>query len=176
MKVVVCPWRPQQETPLAPHEKLLFLAAHDGRHNELQTEFKKHPERIRLQNQSGVGLLDVAAYAGQPKVAEWLLDQGATMNPITAYELGWADRIPEMARSDPDIVSRRVGNLSPLHIAILRRDTGEIRDMELARILVECGADLAAVDDRHRSTPLGWAQAFNDEEAIAFLGSCGSPD
>ena len=165
----------QQEAPLSPREKLLFLAAHDGRHNELQAEFKKHPERIRLKNPSGVGLLDMAAYAGQLEVAEWLLDQGAAMNPITAYELGWADRIPEMTRTDPDVVSRRVGNLSPLHIAILRRDTGEIRDMELVRILVECGADLAAVDDQHRSTPLGWAQAFNDEEAIEFLRSHGSP-
>jgi GNAT superfamily N-acetyltransferase len=166
----------QQETPLAPHEKVLFLAAHDGRHNELQLALKKYPKMIRLQNQSAVGLLDVAACAGQLEVAEWLLDQGATMNPITAYELGWADRISEMTRSDPDIVSRRVGNLSPLHIAILRRDTGEIRDMELVRILVECGADLAAVDDQHRSTPLGWAQAFNDEEAIEFLRSYRSPD
>ena len=109
-------------------------------------------------------------------VAEWLFKRGATMNPITAHELGWEDRIREMAKAAPHIVSSRVGDLSPLHIAILRRDTGEIRDMKLVRILVECGADLTAVDDQHRSTPLGWARAFNDLEVIEYLRSPGSPD
>ena len=79
-----------------------------------------------------------------------------------------------MSRTDPDVISRRVGGLSPLHIAILRRDTGQITGMELVRILVECGADLSAIDDEHRSTPLGWAQAFDDEEAIEFLTGCGA--
>jgi hypothetical protein len=107
-------------------------------------------------------------------MAEWLFERGATTNPVTAYDLGWGDRIAAMAQTDPDVVSRRVGGLSPLHIAILRRDTGQITGMALVRILVECGADLSAIDDEHRSTPLGWAQAFDDEEAIEFLTGIGA--
>ena len=51
----------QQRRHLPHTRNCSFSRLNDGRHNELQTEFKKHPERIRLQNPSGVGLLDVAA-------------------------------------------------------------------------------------------------------------------
>ena len=165
----------QQNEPLTAEQKEIFLTIGDGRFAEVRSVLSKNSEMIRLQNQSGVGLLDEAAYLKQVDIAEWLFEQGVIMNPITAHELGWEERIPEMAKTRPSIVSRKVGNLSPLHIAILRRDTGEIRDMKLVRILVECGADLTTVDDQHHSTPLGWAQAFNDEEAIEFLRSQGSP-
>lgn len=165
----------RQKTPLTAEQKEMFLVVCAG-HLATVRSLLKNADTIQLQNQSGVGLLDAAAYMKRADVAEWLFKRGATMNPITAHELGWEDRIREMAKAAPHIVSSRVGDLSPLHIAILRRDTGEIRDMKLVRILVECGADLTAVDDQHRSTPLGWARAFNDLEVIEYLRSPGSPD
>ena len=175
-RVEACDLSPeaQQRKPLSTKEREVFVHVSDGRLARVRPLLDTHPQMIHLQNQSGVGLLDAAAYMHRSRMAEWLFERGAAMNPVTAYDLGWGDRIAAMARTDPDVISRRVGGLSPLHIAILRRDTGQITDMELVRILVECGADLSAIDDEHRSTPLGWAQAFDDEEAIEFLTGCGA--
>lgn len=175
-RVEACDLSPeaQQQDPLSNQDRELFVHVCAGRLARARLLLDTHPQKIHLQNQSGVGLLDAAAYMHRAHMAEWLFERGATTNPVTAYDLGWGDRIAAMAQTDPDVVSRRVGGLSPLHIAILRRDTGQITGMALVRILVECGADLSAIDDEHRSTPLGWAQAFDDEEAIEFLTGIGA--
>lgn len=42
-------------------------------------------------------------------------------------------------------------------------------DIEVARLLLEAGADLHAVDEEYRSTPLGWAAKYGRAEMVRFL-------
>ncbi|MDF2721048.1 MAG: ankyrin repeat protein [Paenibacillus sp.] len=42
-------------------------------------------------------------------------------------------------------------------------------NIELAKLLIEYGADLEAVDDEHGTTPLGWAAKNGQGEMVSFL-------
>ena len=121
-------------------------------------------------------------------VAALLVERGARPNPCHLAALGWTERLLRRVDADPAAlafrgrigVNRVVG--TPLHAAVqgghgalaavlIRRgaDASARADMGqtplhlcatagLARLLVESGADPAAVDDEHGTTPLTWAQ------------------
>jgi hypothetical protein len=44
-------------------------------------------------------------------------------------------------------------------------------DLATMRLLVEHGADLAAVDPEYHATPLGWAELFEQPETADYLRS-----
>jgi ankyrin repeat protein len=75
-------------------------------------------------------LIVAAADFRHVELARWLLGLGADPNA----------RAPDMARQ------------TPLHCAAWNGD------LDMARLLVEAGADVAARDMQHDSTPLGWAE------------------
>jgi ankyrin repeat protein len=41
--------------------------------------------------------------------------------------------------------------------------------MEYAELLLKFGAELDAIDEEYRSTPLGWAAKFGQTEMVRFL-------
>jgi ankyrin repeat protein len=45
-------------------------------------------------------------------------------------------------------------------------DAGQV---DVLRMLVDSGADLAAADIQFAATPLGWAEYFGQEDAAAYL-------
>ena len=67
---------------------------------------------------------------GHQELVEWLLDQGA----------------------DPNARSSERSRQTALHIAAWNGS------LALAKMLVEAGADIAALDEEHSSTPRGWAE------------------
>jgi len=80
-----------------------------------------------------------------PAQAAALIDRGATVDVWAAAHLGMFDRLRELVENDRGLVRARGGDgKTPLHYA---------KTVEMARYLVERGADVNARDVDHESTP-----------------------
>ena len=89
----------------------------------------------------GFGVLDTCAM----DLAPALISRGATVGPYQAARLGMVDALREMLARDPALVHARGGDgQTPLHVAA---------NVGIARLLVEAGADIDALDVDHESTP-----------------------
>jgi ankyrin repeat protein len=90
----------------------------------------------------GFGLLE---YDCTPEEAAPLIARGAVVDVFAAAHLGMFDRVRELVDRDPSLVHARGGDgKTPLHCA---------RTSEIARYLIDRGADLDARDVDHESTP-----------------------
>jgi Ankyrin repeat len=72
--------------------------------------------------------------------------------------------------ADPNIIAEHfyhgreiVCSLSPLHVAAW------IGSVDVARVLVDSGANLQLKDDRYESTPFVWAKWHDQNEVAALL-------
>src|SRR3954447_10414407 len=88
------------------------------------------------------GALHLAAKRGDATVVRWLLDHGAPPNGRWAH---W----------DSDV--------TPLHLAVLGSHP------DIARILLDAGADPTIEDTKHQSGALGWADFFGRGELVEVL-------
>jgi len=105
-------------------------------------------------------LLHLAIHYGHEQVVTFLLDQGADVNAQARSAFGGG--------------TYRMGRMTPLHVAATRGQAA------LARLLIACGADASAKDERRDLTPRGLAEAVHDDEiqraeVIAFLREVGAP-
>jgi ankyrin repeat protein len=106
------------------------------------------------------GLLDSAS----DELSEYAISKGATLTVHAAARLGKLDRLRELMEADPNLVHARGGDgKMPLHLA---------RNIEIAKYLLERGADMDARDIDHESTA---AQHLIGErmEVVRFLASAG---
>jgi ankyrin repeat protein len=55
------------------------------------------------------------------------------------------------------------------HGVTLLHDMAQSGDVEKARLLLDHGADINAVDDEHRTTPLGMAARWGQRKMVALL-------
>jgi hypothetical protein len=113
----------------------------------------------------GTTAMDLAVQTAQPRSAEWLTAHGATLDVISAWDLGWKERVRQMLVDSPSLVNTRRGGwgLTPLHEAAQRGDT------ELARVVLAAGPDLEIQDMQFHSPPLGWARHFGRTEIIELI-------
>jgi ankyrin repeat protein len=89
----------------------------------------------------GFGVLDVCA----PAMATHLVARGATVDVNAAARLGMLDRLTALLDEDPARVHARGGDgQTPLHVA---------SSIDVARLLLDRGADIDALDVDHESTP-----------------------
>ncbi len=101
-------------------------------------------------------------------VAEFLVDAGASLTAHAASGLGLAPRLSTMLQNDPTLANAKGGDgARPLHFA---------RNVEVARILLEHGADLNARDDDHQSTPAQWLLGDSPEVVRLLLNAGAEPD
>jgi GNAT superfamily N-acetyltransferase len=123
------------------------------------------PETLDAVLSCGMTPLQVAVRMEQPASAEWLVEHGATLDVISAWDLGWEDRVQQLLVTSPDLANQRSGSwqITPLHAAAERGDA------ELARVLLAAGADLEVQDTAFHSTPLGWARHFERTEIVAMI-------
>jgi ankyrin repeat protein/GNAT superfamily N-acetyltransferase len=108
-------------------------------------------------------LIELAARARQPEAVACLEQLGATLDLLSAWDLGWKERVPVLLAARPELAEHRWGrgHHAPLHLAA---DRG---DLELARTLLEGGAD-TEVADGGGGTPLHYA-AWRGHVEIARL-------
>lgn len=80
--------------------------------------------------------------------APWLIERGARVDAHAAARLGMLDRLDDLISSDPDLVHARGGDgQTPLHFAV---------NVDVARYLLEHGANPDTRDVDHESTPAQW--------------------
>ncbi|HZD47374.1 MAG TPA: ankyrin repeat domain-containing protein [Silvibacterium sp.] len=88
----------------------------------------------------GFGVLDCAS----PALADHLISRGATIDIHAAARLGMIDRVRELLALDPQLVHARGGDGQlPLHFSA---------SVEIAALLLDCGAEIDARDIDHEST------------------------
>jgi ankyrin repeat protein len=89
----------------------------------------------------GFGVLDDC----DPSLVHFLLERGAVMDAHAAARLGMMPKLRELVAVDPEVVHARGGDgQTPLHFAA---------NVEVAKLLLENGADINALDVDHESTP-----------------------
>ena len=113
----------------------------------------------------GLTPVQVAVQTGHPASVDWLVRHGATLDVVSAWALGWKERVADLLAASPELANRRSGRQgrTPLHEAVLRDDA------ELARVVLAAHPDLGIADTEFRSTPLGWARHFGREEIIWLI-------
>ncbi|MDR3703181.1 MAG: ankyrin repeat domain-containing protein [Candidatus Sulfopaludibacter sp.] len=89
----------------------------------------------------GMGVLDECL----PELAPFLMARGAVANAHSAARLGMFPKLQELVRADPGVVAvHGVNGQMPLHCA---------STVEIAKYLLDQGADMDARDLLHQSTP-----------------------
>jgi hypothetical protein len=89
----------------------------------------------------GFGVLDDC----DPSLADFLIERGAMIDAHSASRLGMMPKLRELATADAALIHARGGDgQTPLHFA---------STVEVARFLLENGADIDARDVDHESTP-----------------------
>ena len=95
------------------------------------------------------------------EMAEFLISRGATLDLHVAARLGWIDQARELIAKDPSRVHARGGDgQTPLHRA---------GSLEVAKLLIEHGADINALDVDHESTPAQYLVREHPEIARELL-------
>lgn len=89
----------------------------------------------------GIGVLDECS----PEMAAFLIERGAVVDAHAAARLGMFEKLRELVTADPGVVGARGANgQTPLHFA---------STVDIARYLLEHGADIDSRDIQHESTP-----------------------
>lgn len=121
-------------------------------------------ETLDTPTTNGMTLMQLAVKMGQLVAAEWLIEHGATLDVLSAWELGWRDRVPQLLADSPELANARFGNeqMTPLHSAAIRNDT------ELARLILTAKPDLS-IDNNDAGTPLHQAAWFGHLDIVKLL-------
>lgn len=114
---------------------------------------------------NGLTPLDIAVHCRQPASADWLVSHGVPLDLLSAWDLGWKERVHQLLIEQPELVNVQHGDeqLTPLHIAVERGD------IELAKALLTVPHDLDLKDSEFKATALGWAQYFQRAEIITLI-------
>lgn len=112
---------------------------------------------------SGFGLERLPA-----EVAEHFCQCGATLSPHAAAALGLTVRLREMLDRDPSLLEAKGGDgCRPLHFS---------RNVEVAAVLLDSGAEIDVRDEDHNSTPAQWRIRQAPEVTRLLLERGARPD
>jgi ankyrin repeat protein len=136
--------------------------------------------------------------AADERVASLLIAAGARIGFIAAIGLKRFDLAVSMLRENPACIGAGGEDTIALHLAVSKRNAAAVRwliahkvdvnakrvmwdcnhtalhmtaadgNLEIARMLLDAGADASIRDDKYDNTPLGWAE-FCEQPQIAQL-------
>jgi GNAT superfamily N-acetyltransferase len=117
----------------------------------------------------GLTPVQLAVRFQQRDAAEWLRRRGATVDLLSAWDLGWRKRAIRLLAERPELADepRGLDRSTPLHDAVERGD------VELASLLLAAGADPTVRDGAFDATPLDWAHHLRRPELIELLDGAG---
>lgn len=109
--------------------------------------------------------LGAAVRLRQPRSARRLIELGAELDIVSAWDLGWRDTVADLLRDHPELANRRVGEsgATPLQVAIERDDEG------LAALVLSAHPDLGLKDLTYGGDALGWAEHFGRAHLAALI-------
>ncbi len=163
-------WHLRPETLAAPpptDDQVLFLEAVGRGKVMALDEIGKRLEDRFFHNAlpNSMTPLDIAVHCQQPASIDWLVSHGVSLDLLSAWDVGWKERVHLLLIEHPELVNvqRGDGQLTPLHIAVERGD------IELAKVLLTVPNDLDLKDSEFEATALGWAQYFQRVEMITLI-------
>ncbi|GHO51749.1 hypothetical protein KSB_02240 [Ktedonobacter robiniae] len=163
-------WHLRTQTLAAPpptKDQVLFLEA-IGRGEVMALDERGKRVEDRFFHDSlpnGLTPLDIAVHCQQPASVDWLVSHGVPLDLLSAWDMGWKQRVHRLLIEYPELVNVQRGErqLTPLHIA------AERGDLELAKVLLTVPNDLDLKDSEFEATALGWAQHFQRAEIIILI-------
>ena len=143
-------------------------ALHDGTFREIERSLGERPELARNELSSWVeGVLMMPAKKRDRPLLELLMRFGAQVPAVSKWGRFYYFRHDDIAAFLMD------SGMSPRHMSwhgvTLLHDMAQAGDIAKARLLIDRGADIDAVDDEYRSTPLGMAARWGQRAMVALL-------
>jgi ankyrin repeat protein len=144
--------------------------------NQLETAaliLKEHPSFARDNSFFwGEGILSMPANNGDVKMLELLLSYGAKVPPISKWGRVYYFKHYRIAKFL--IENGMDADHMTWHRVTLLHDMAQEGDLDKARLLIDHGADLDAIDEEYHSTPLGMAARWGNEAMVKLLLKSGS--
>jgi ankyrin repeat protein len=154
----------QIDAPLFLFDSPAILRVADHRDRKMMDVLLKYGADINARSQWWAGGFGVLPQ-DDPEFAAYLIERGAIVDVWAAAGMNRMERLQELIREDPALVNARGGDgQSPLHFA------GSI---EVARFLLDHGAEIDLRDIDHGSTPAQY-MAANRPEVCRYLLSRGA--
>jgi uncharacterized protein len=143
-------------------------ALHDGKFREIERSLAQRPELAHNELSSWAeGVLMMPAKKRDRPLLELLIRFGAKVPDFSKWGRFYYFRHDDIAAFLLD------SGMSPRHMSwhhvTLLHDVAQAGDVAKARLLIDRGADIDAVDDEYRSTPLGMAARWGQIKTVALL-------
>ena len=135
---------------------------------EVEETLKKNPELARNEAAFwGEGILSGPAKSAHREMIELLIRYGARVPDVSKWGRFYYFKHYEIGALLLE------NGMNPNHMnwhhVTLLHDMAQEGDIPKARLLLDHGADINAVDEEYRSTPLGFAARWGQREMVAFL-------
>jgi ankyrin repeat protein len=139
-----------------------------NQHAEVEAMLKECPELASDEDTFwGEGILSMPAKDGDRQMLELLMRYGARVPNLSKWPKEYYFKKYESA------VFLMENGMNPNHMnwrhVTLLHDMAHIGDVRKARLLLDHGADINAVDEEYRSTPLGYAARWGRSEMVTLL-------
>jgi uncharacterized protein len=140
---------------------------HDSQ-GEVRELLNENPELARNELMSwGEGILAMPANRRNRKMLELLMQYGARVPDVTKWGRAYYFKHYDVAKFLMD------SGMNPNHLSwqgvTLLHDMAHDADIPKARLLLDHGADINAIDDEYQSTPLGIAARWGNRDMVTFL-------
>jgi uncharacterized protein len=147
-----------------------FKAVSSGEISKVKQMVESDRNLLNAKNDKGLSAIMIAAYHGKKSVAEFLIGRGATLSIFDAAATGKTEIARKTIQRDLSILNSYSSHgFMALHLAAF------FGQKELAKLLIESGADVNAVShNMQKVAPLHSAVASNQTEISQLLVGSGA--